>query len=148
MDSKVLANLSTALVYMIAKIDLGERITIERLERSVTWDSSAHAFPRRVRSMVQSPDDREGFARRVLPLTGPVAELAGGVLWLRPSEDLVVVRDSEVKLELQWNTPGGGVISWTRRVPFLDVSPTSLYLALDQLGTELSAARDHNVVMV
>lgn len=148
MDSKVLTNLSTALVFMIGKLDLDERFAIERLARSVTWDSSAHTFPRLVRSVVQSPEDRQGFARRVLPQSGPVAELANGVLWLRPAEQLIVTRREVVMLELQWTTPSGGSISWSSKLPIVDVSPTRLYFALDLLGAELSAARDRNAVGV
>lgn len=147
MESKVLANLSTALVFLIGKLDLGERITFERLDRSVTWESTSHTLPRLVRSVVMSPDDRAGFARRVLPQSGPVAELASGVAWLRTGEKLNIYRGEVVMLDLEWTAPGGGSISWSAKLPMMDVSQTRLYFALDKLGAELSAARDHNTIL-
>lgn len=100
MTSPNLPKLATAITYLAANyLAPGQRLTIDRIGRSVTWDSTIDTLPRRVRGGAETPEERAEFARCVFTdhryvntLAAPRTELAEGLLALRPGQRLHVSR--------------------------------------------------------
>lgn len=130
MTDKHLTKLAIAITYLANHLGVGQRITLDRYGRSVTWDSTT----RRVRGGAESSDERADFARRVFEgiAAAPRAELAEGLQALRPGQRLHLTRLSK-DVEIALMVPGQDLAVQTATISSLDERADSIERCLKKM---------------
>jgi hypothetical protein len=90
--------------------------------------------------MVETSDERLGFAARVMPSGGPRDALADGIKWMRPGDRLHVTRKGVIDFDLEIIHPTLPTATAKSRIPIISMSPVRVAFVLDSMRTQVSKA--------